>query len=145
LAYGSFEVAREVGLIGITEAAREIVPATTFADLHASIDGAMVYLEANDPSALEAALERTIELPIRGGTKSSRGDRFLLELAIPNFFFLHDARVRDLEEGRCSAGEGGFHGPIRTAAPVKPAQTRALQKVHPARRYKLPPLEESSL
>lgn len=61
--------------------------ATTYSELHASIDGAIAYLEAVDPAALEAALERTTELPMRGGTKSFRGDRFLIEFALPNFFF----------------------------------------------------------
>jgi hypothetical protein len=62
-------------------------PAATFADLQASIDGAISYLEAIDPAALEAAFDRTIELPMRGRTKSYRGDRFLIEFALPNFFF----------------------------------------------------------
>jgi hypothetical protein len=61
--------------------------ATTFADLQASIDGAISYLEAIDPAALEAGLDGTVELPVRGGTKSYRGDRFLIEFALPNFFF----------------------------------------------------------
>jgi len=61
--------------------------ATTFADLDASIRGAVAYLEAIDPSALEANLDRVIELPMRGRAKSYRGDRFLLEFAVPNFFF----------------------------------------------------------
>ena len=60
---------------------------TTFADLHASIDRAISYLEAIEPAALEASFGRTIELPGRGGTKSYRGDRFLIEFALPNFFF----------------------------------------------------------
>ena len=61
--------------------------ATTFADLHASIDGAIAYLEAIDPAAIEAGLDRAIELPMRGRTKSYRGDLFLIEFALPNFFF----------------------------------------------------------
>jgi hypothetical protein len=61
--------------------------AMTFADLQASIDGAISYLEAIDPAALEAGFDRVIELPVRGGTKSYRGDRFLIEFALPNFFF----------------------------------------------------------
>ncbi len=61
--------------------------ATTFADLQASIDGAISYLEAIDPAALEAGFNRTIELPMHGRTKSYRGDRFLIEFALPNFFF----------------------------------------------------------
>ncbi len=61
--------------------------ATTFAELNASIDGAIAYLDAIAPAALEAALERVIELPWRGGVKTFRGDRFLIEFALPNFFF----------------------------------------------------------
>ncbi len=61
--------------------------AATFADLHASVDSAIAYLEAIDPAALEAGLDSTIELPVRGRTKSYRGDRFLIEFALPNFFF----------------------------------------------------------
>lgn len=61
--------------------------ATTFADLYATIDGAIAYLEAIDPAALEAGLDRAIELFVRGRTKSYRGDRFLIEFALPNFFF----------------------------------------------------------
>jgi hypothetical protein len=73
-------------LLGVSQAPAPS-SATTFADLHASIDGAIAYLEAIDPAALEAGLDRTIELPIRGRTKSYRGDRFLIEFAVPNFFF----------------------------------------------------------
>jgi|SRR4051812_9030171 hypothetical protein len=61
--------------------------AMTFADLHASVDGAIAYLEAIDPAALEAGFDRAIELPVRGGAKSYRGDRFLIEFVLPNFFF----------------------------------------------------------
>jgi hypothetical protein len=38
------------------------------------------------PRELPVTLERTVELPWRGGTKSFRGDRFLTEFALPNFF-----------------------------------------------------------
>ena len=74
-------------VLGVSQARAAPASATTFAGLHASIDGAIAYLEAIDPTALEAALDRTIELPLRGRTKSFRGDRFLIEFALPNFFF----------------------------------------------------------
>ena len=61
--------------------------APTFAELQASVDRSIAYLEAIDPAALEAGLDRVIELPMRGRTKSYRGDRFLIEFALPNFFF----------------------------------------------------------
>ena len=61
--------------------------AKTFAELHERIDGAIAYLGAVDPEALEAGLERTIELPYRSGPKAFRGDGFLTEFGIPSFFF----------------------------------------------------------
>lgn len=61
--------------------------AKSFAELHERIDQAIAYLGTVDPEALEAGLERTIELPYRGGSKAFRGDRFLTEFGIPNFFF----------------------------------------------------------
>lgn len=74
-------------VLGVSQAPAAAVGATTFAELHASIDRAITHLEAVDPAALEAALDRAIELPWRGRMKSFRGDRFLIEFALPNFFF----------------------------------------------------------
>lgn len=74
-------------VLGVVQAAPVAASATTFAELHASIDSAISYLQAIDPSALEAGLDGEIELPVRGRTKSFRGDRFLTEFALPNFFF----------------------------------------------------------
>lgn len=59
----------------------------SFAELHERIDATVAYLGTVDPEALEAGLDRTVELPHRGGSKVFRGDRFLTEFAIPNFFF----------------------------------------------------------
>jgi hypothetical protein len=61
--------------------------AKSFTELHARIDATIDHLRAASPDALEAGLARTIDLPMRGGMKSYRGDRFLLEFAIPGFYF----------------------------------------------------------
>ena len=61
--------------------------ATRYDELHASIDSVVAYLQSLDPTDIEASLERSVELPVRGGPKTYRGDRFLLEFALPNFFF----------------------------------------------------------
>ena len=74
-------------VLGLSEGPVAAAGAKTFADLQASVDGAIAYLEAVDPAALEAGLDRAIDLPVRGLTKSFRGDRFLIEFALPNFFF----------------------------------------------------------
>jgi hypothetical protein len=62
-------------------------PAKTFAGLHQRIDATIAELAAAPAEALEAGLDRAIELPLRGTLKVFRGDRFLTEFAIPSFFF----------------------------------------------------------
>lgn len=96
-------------VLGVTRAT-PAPSATTFADLQTSIDDAITYLEATDPAALEAALERTIELPMRGATKSFRGDRFLLEFALPNFFFHLTLAYAILRAAGVPLDKGDFMG-----------------------------------
>jgi hypothetical protein len=60
--------------------------AKTFAELHERIDATIAYLGTIDPELVEAGLDRAIEITHRGGSKAFRGDRFLTEFAIPNFF-----------------------------------------------------------
>jgi hypothetical protein len=74
-------------VLGVAQGPAPAASATTFADLHASVDRAIAYLGAVDPAALDACLDRALELPWRGRVKSFRGDRFLIEFALPNFFF----------------------------------------------------------
>lgn len=73
-------------LLGIA-VAPQTDEAKSFADLHERLDATIATLGAVDPAALEAGLERTIEIPHRGRTKSFSGDQFLAEFAIPSFFF----------------------------------------------------------
>ena len=73
-------------LLGVTSTP-QAEKATSFAELHERIDRAIAYLGAVDSDALEAGLARTIELPQRGGSKAYRGDRFVIEFALPSFFF----------------------------------------------------------
>jgi len=98
-------------VLGVSQAPAAAPNATTFAELHASIDGVIAYLEAIDPAALEAALDRTIELPMRGRTKSFRGDRFLLEFALPNFFFHLTLAYAILRSEGVPLDKGDFMGP----------------------------------
>src|SRR3954469_24531759 len=44
-------------MLGVSRAPATAPSATTFAELHASIDGVIAYLDGLDPAALEAALD----------------------------------------------------------------------------------------
>jgi uncharacterized protein len=59
----------------------------SFADLHRRIDAVVAELGAAKREDLERGLERTIEIEHRSGSMKFVGEKFLLEFAIPNFFF----------------------------------------------------------
>jgi len=82
----------------------------TFAELAERIDATIALLRAIDPEALEAGLDRTIEIPHRGVTKTFRGDRFLTEFAIPNFFFHATAAYAILRHQGVPLQKGDFMG-----------------------------------
>jgi hypothetical protein len=82
----------------------------SFAELHERVDRTIAYLQAIDPEALETGLERTIELPHRGGSKAFRGDRFLTEFAIPSFFFHFTAAYGILRHEGVPLQKGDFMG-----------------------------------
>jgi uncharacterized protein len=82
----------------------------SFAELAERIDATIAVLRATDPGALEAGLDRTIELPHRGVTKTYRGDRFLTEFAIPNFFFHATAAYAILRHQGVPLQKGDFMG-----------------------------------
>ncbi|MFT3926444.1 MAG: DUF1993 domain-containing protein [Myxococcales bacterium] len=76
-------VARLVG-------ARPVMPqddAKTFAELQQRIDAAIEDLRGASPSEIEAGFARVIELEHPGGRMMFTGDKFLLEFAIPTFFY----------------------------------------------------------
>jgi uncharacterized protein len=59
----------------------------SFAEIYGRIDATVASLSAVDPEALEAGLDRTIELRHRGTVMTYRGDEFITQYAVPSFFF----------------------------------------------------------
>jgi hypothetical protein len=76
-------VARLLGAPAVPAASDE----KSFADLHQRLDATMAYLREITPSDLEACLDRAIVIEHRRGSLSFNGSQFLLEFAIPHFFF----------------------------------------------------------
>jgi hypothetical protein len=97
-------------LLGDASAPPPAEEAKTFAEIHERIDAAVAHLRGVDPEALEAGLERTIELRHRGGSMTFRGDRFLTEFAIPNFFFHLTAAYGILRHEGVPLQKGDFMG-----------------------------------
>jgi hypothetical protein len=61
--------------------------AKTFAELYERIDAAITHLQTISASDLEANMSRELDVQNRRGTMHFTGDRFLLEFAIPHFYF----------------------------------------------------------
>jgi uncharacterized protein len=61
--------------------------AKSFADLHQRLDATIAYLQEIAPSDLEAGLDRAIVIEHRRGSIRFSGEQFLLEFAIPHFFY----------------------------------------------------------
>ncbi|MDB4929415.1 MAG: hypothetical protein JWM10_1899 [Myxococcaceae bacterium] len=84
--------------------------ARSFAAIYARLDAAIASLAAVDAGALEAGLARTIELPHRGGGSSYRGDLFITQFAIPNFFFHVTTAYAILRREGVALQKGDFMG-----------------------------------
>jgi uncharacterized protein len=70
--------------------APQVPPASdekSFADLYQRLDATIAYLREIAPSDLEAGLEREVVIKNRGGSRSFSGSQFLIEFAIPHFFY----------------------------------------------------------
>lgn len=59
----------------------------SFAELRQRLDATIAQLREIAPSDLEAGLERTIVVEHRRGSMRFRGGQFLVEFAIPHFFY----------------------------------------------------------
>ena len=62
-------------------------PIESFAELHRRIDDAIAWLGAVPAAEVEAGVERTIEIAWRGTSTTFGGSDFLLQFALPNFWF----------------------------------------------------------
>jgi hypothetical protein len=59
----------------------------SFAELKARIDKTMAYIAAVDPKAIDGSEDRDIVLVRRGESFTFKGQPYLLEQALPNFWF----------------------------------------------------------
>jgi len=85
--------------------------AKSFAEIYERLEATIAHLGLVDPEALEAGLDRTIELRHRGESKKYRGDRFLTEYAIPSFFFHLTTAYGILRHEGVPLQKGDFIGP----------------------------------
>jgi hypothetical protein len=86
--------------------------AKSFAELHQRIDATVAYLRALEPEKVEAGLGRPIEIEHRGGSMKFVGAQFLLQFAIPGFFFHYVTAYGILRHQGVQVTKGDFMGPL---------------------------------
>lgn len=59
----------------------------TFADLHARIAKTVDFLKAVDPKSMDGREEAEVILTTRSGSRSFTGSSYVLNFALPNFYF----------------------------------------------------------
>jgi uncharacterized protein len=86
--------------------------AKSYAELYQRLDATLSALETLPEQALEGALERVIEIEHRGGAMKFTGSQFLLEFAIPSFFFHVTTAYGILRHAGVEITKGDFLGSV---------------------------------
>ena len=82
----------------------------TFADLHARVKKTIDYLKTFKPAQFEGAETRSIELKFPNATFTFNGKDYLLNFAVPNFYFHYVTAYAILRHNGVQIGKGDFMG-----------------------------------
>jgi hypothetical protein len=83
---------------------------TTFEDLKARVDKTIAYIAGIDPKAIDGSEDKDIALVRRGETSVFKGQPYLLEQALPNFFFHITTAYDILRHNGVEIGKKDFLG-----------------------------------
>jgi len=82
----------------------------TFADLHARVTKTIDHLKAFKPAQFDGAETRSIELKFPNATFNFNGKDYLLNFAVPNFYFHYVTAYAILRHNGVQIGKGDFIG-----------------------------------
>jgi hypothetical protein len=82
----------------------------TFAELTARIDSTIAYLRTFQAAQIDGSETREIVRPIRGEPKKFTGINYLLQFALPNFYFHTTTAYAILRHNGVAIGKGDFLG-----------------------------------
>lgn len=82
----------------------------TFADLHARVVKTIDHLKTFKPAQFDAAETRSIELKFPNGAMTFTGKDYLLNFAVPNFYFHYVTAYAILRHNGVQIGKGDFIG-----------------------------------
>ena len=81
-----------------------------FAELHARITKTRDYLATFKPAEFEGAEERTVTLKVGGKDVEIKGQKYLLDVALPNFYFHITTAYDILRHNGVPLSKGNFLG-----------------------------------
>jgi len=82
----------------------------SFADLHARVAKTIDYLKTFKPAQFDSAETRSIELKFPNATFNFTGKDYLLNFAVPNFYFHYVTPYAILRHNGVQIGKGDFIG-----------------------------------
>ena len=84
----------------------------SFAELVSRIDRSVDYLRTLTPKQIDGSETREIVRPVRGEPKKFTGESYLLQLALPNFFFHVTTAYAILRHNGIEVGKNDFIGAL---------------------------------
>ena len=84
----------------------------TFAELTARIDRTLDYLRSKKAAEVDGSESRSIVRPVRGEPHTFTGTNYLLQYALPNFFFHTTTAYAILRHNGIEIGKGDYIGKL---------------------------------
>ncbi len=84
----------------------------TFAEVTARIDNALAFLRTFNAAQIDGSEERPVVRPVRGQPKTFTGINYLLQYAMPNFYFHVTTAYAILRHNGLAVGKGDFIGAL---------------------------------
>ena len=100
--------ARLAGVEGPVYADKE----TSFADLRARIERTLAFVQGFQPEAIDGSEEREIALTIGGQPMTFKGQQYLVNFVLPNFYFHMTAAYAILRHAGVPLGKRDYLGAI---------------------------------
>lgn len=82
----------------------------SFAELRARIDKTIEFVKSFKPEQIDGSENRDVTLPIGGNPTTFKGQRYLLQFALPNFYFHHTAAYSILRHNGIEVGKRDYLG-----------------------------------
>lgn len=99
-------------LAGATPPALPAVDDTSFADAKKRVEAALAFVKSLTPAQVNGAEDKIIEWTAGGNQRKMKGNDYLQQFALPNFFFFVTTAYDILRHRGVPVGKRDFLGPV---------------------------------